>query len=72
MDALWRILCIYRVPSRIVQLLKDLHVGTLVAIRLGGQMGKEFTINNSVRQGCVVALLLFNVFLDFVVKQALC
>jgi hypothetical protein len=35
-DALWRILCIYRVPSRIVQLLEDLHVGTLVTVRLGG------------------------------------
>jgi hypothetical protein len=34
-------------------------------------MGKEFIVNNGVRQGCVVALLLFNVFLDFVVRQAL-
>jgi hypothetical protein len=39
-DALWQILWIYRVPSRIVQLLKDLHVGTLAAVRLGGQVGK--------------------------------
>jgi hypothetical protein len=40
-------------------------------IRLGGQVGKECTVNNSVHQGCVVAPLLFNVFLDFVVRQAL-
>jgi hypothetical protein len=70
-DALWRILRIYRVPSRIVQLVKDLHVGTFATVRLGGQVGKEFTINNGVHQGCVVAPLLFNVFLDFVVRQAL-
>jgi len=35
-DALWQILRIFRVPSRIVHLLEDLHVGTLAAIRLGG------------------------------------
>jgi hypothetical protein len=35
-DAMWRILRMYRVPFRIVQLLEDLHVGTLVLIRLGG------------------------------------
>ncbi len=34
-------------------------------------MSKEFTINSGVCQGCVVAPLLFNVFLDFMVKQAL-
>jgi hypothetical protein len=35
-------------------------------------VGKEFTtVSNGVRQGCVVASLLFNVFLDFIVKQVL-
>jgi len=70
-DALWWILRIYKVPFRIVQLLEDLHIRTLATVRLGGQVGKEFTVNSDVRQGCVVAPLLFNVLLDFVVKQAL-
>jgi hypothetical protein len=48
-----------------------LHIGTLATVRLGGQVGKEFTISSGVHQGCMVALLLFNVLLDFVVKQAL-
>jgi hypothetical protein len=52
-------------------MLEDLHVGTLATTRLGGQLGKEFTIINSVRQGYVVAPLLFNVFMNFVVRQAL-
>ncbi len=34
-------------------------------------MGKEFPVSNGVRQGFVVAPLMFNVFLNFVVKQAL-
>jgi hypothetical protein len=37
----------------------------------GGDLGQEFSVGNGVRQGCIVVALLFNVFLDFVVKQAL-
>jgi len=48
-----------------------LHIGTLATVRLGDEVGKEFTVNSGVRQGCVVAPLLFNVLLHFVVKQAL-
>jgi hypothetical protein len=70
-DAFWQILRIYRVLFRIVQLLEDLYIRTLAAVRLGGQVGKEFIVNSGVCQGCVVAPLLFNVFLVFVVKQAL-
>jgi hypothetical protein len=70
-DALWRILRVYRVPSKIVELLEDLHTGTLATVRLGGDLGQEFSVGSGVRQGCTVAALLFNVFLDFVVKQAL-
>lgn len=38
-DALWRILHVYRVPSKIVELLEDLHTGMLAAVRLGGGLG---------------------------------
>jgi len=70
-DAMWWILHIYKVPFRIVQLLEDLHLGTLTTVRLGGQVGKEFIVNSDVCQGCVVAPLLFNVIPDFMVKHAL-
>jgi len=70
-DALWRILRVYQVPSKIVELLEDLHTGMLAAVRLGGDLGQEFPVDSMVRQGCIVVTLLFNVFLDLVVKQAL-
>jgi hypothetical protein len=70
-DALWRILRVYQVPSKIVELLEDLHTGMLAVVRLGEDLGQEFLVGSGVRQGYIVAPLLFNVFLDFVVKQAL-
>jgi hypothetical protein len=70
-QTLWHILRTYQVPSKIVNLLEDLHIGTLATIKLGANLGQEFFITSGVRQGRIVALLLFNVFLDFVIKHAL-
>ena len=70
-DALWRVLSAYGAPPLLVELLMDLHTGTLAAVRLGALKGEPFSVSCGVRQGCVIAPLLFNVFIDFVVKQAL-
>jgi hypothetical protein len=40
-DALWWTLCIYKVPSRIIQLLDDLHVGTFATLGFGGKWAKN-------------------------------
>ncbi len=40
-------------------------------MRLGGHLGCNFPVTNGLRQGCVATLLLFNVFLDFIIKEAL-
>ena len=73
-DALWHVLRAYGTPPLLVELLMDLHAGTLAAVRLGALKGEAFSVSCGVRQGCVIAPLLFNVFIDFVatiVRQAL-
>jgi hypothetical protein len=70
-DALWRVLSAYRVEPKVVELLVDLHTGTQAAVKLGGEHGAWFDIGRGVRQGCVIAPLLFNVFFDCVVRLSL-
>jgi hypothetical protein len=70
-DALWRILRAYGVDDKLVELLMDLHTGTQAAVKLAGNVSDWFEIECGVRQGCVIAPLLFNVFFDCVVRQAL-
>jgi hypothetical protein len=70
-DALWRVLRVYGVHKKLVELLEDLHTGTQAAVRMGGGLSEWFDVQSGVRQGCVIAPLLFNIYIDFVVKQAL-
>jgi hypothetical protein len=53
-----------------VRVLQDLHTGTTASIRAFGGDSRPFEITGGVRQGCNIAPSLFNLFLDFVVKQA--
>jgi hypothetical protein len=70
-EALWRVLSAYGVGAKVVELLADLHTGTQAAVKLAGNHGDWFDINRGVRQGCVIAPLLFNVYFDCVVRVAL-
>jgi hypothetical protein len=70
-DALWRILAVYGVHPKLITLLKALHTDSTAAVRIAGQVGSSFATTSGVRQGCVIAPALFNIFLDFVVRKAL-
>jgi exonuclease III len=70
-DALWRVLAAYGVEPKVIELLADLHTGTQAAVKLAGEHGDWFDIGRGVRQGCVIAPLLFNVFFDCVVRLSL-
>ncbi len=48
-----------------------MHSGTQVVVRLDGHLGHNFIVTIGVGQGCVAIPLLFNVLLDFIVKEAL-
>ena len=68
--ALWRVLKLYGVHPKLISLLEDLHQGTQAAVRLDRQIGTWFDVGCGVKQGCIIAPLLFNVFMDFLVRKA--
>ena len=59
------------VHTKLIELLMDLHTGTHAAVRMGGVVSEWFDAHGGLRQGCVIAPLLFNINMDFnVVRQA--
>ena len=59
-----------RIPGKLQRLIRDLHTGTRSSIRCG-EVSKSFDVKSSVRQGCTLALALFNKFLDHMICIAL-
>ena len=70
-SALWKILESLGVPEKIVGLLKDLHDGTAACVKGFGRLSNWFPIKSGVRQGCIIAPMLFNIFIDFLLKESL-
>ena len=71
-SALWTILSrSFNIPEKLSQLIKTIHSGTTGLVRSDGKMSEEFPIRVGVKQKDVLAFMLFNMFLDAVIKVAL-
>ena len=57
--------------SKLVRILRALHIDTKSAVRAYGRVSEEFEITTGFRQGDVLAPTLFNVFFDAVITSTL-
>eukprot|EP00955_Chlamydomonas_euryale_P090931 364585-Chlamydomonas_euryale.AAC.3 len=48
-----------------------MHTGTEAVVRVDGAVGRSLTVKAGVRQGCVIKPMLFNVFVDHILQEAL-
>ena len=69
--ALFKVLKLYGIHSKLVALMEDLHSGTEALIKLEDKLSSNIRVHNGVRQGCVLAPLVFNIFMDFIVRKTL-
>ena len=68
---LWAILARFGVPPRMISIIRQFHDGILACIRLDeGRISEGFEVRQGLRQGCVLAPLLFNVFFADVLSSA--
>ena len=60
-DLHWAILERCGCFPRLVQFIRGLHDGMILRIRYGGDLSESFEVSRSVKQGCVLAPVLFNI-----------
>ena len=68
-DALWRILGLRGVPSKLINLMSELYSGTETAVRCGDNISDLFLVVTGVRQGCVLTPKLFSSCLDWILGR---
>ena len=66
---MWRIPKHYRVPEKIVNIIKCLYGGSTSTVRIDGILSQKFLITTGVLQGDRLALFLFITVLDYVLQN---
>ena len=69
-DGLFKILPIIGCPPKLLSFIKSFHDGTRDTVQYDGSMSEAFNINSGVKQGCVLASTLFNIFFSVLLKHA--
>ena len=71
-EALWSILqSSYHLPAKLISIIRAVHDGSRAAVRAYGRVSESFDVTCGVRQGCVLAPTLFNLYFDAVVHMSL-
>ena len=65
-DSLWKILRHYGIPQTLIEIIQSFYCNFSCTV---GNSDLSFEVKTGVRQGCVMSALLFNIAIDWVMKQ---
>ena len=67
---LWKILKEMGIPDHLTCLLRNLYAGQEATVRTGHGITDWFQIGKGVRQGCILSPCLFNVYAEYIMRNA--
>ena len=69
-NKLWKILKEMGIPDHLTCLLRNLYAGQEATVRNGHGTTDWFQIGKGVRQGCILSLCLFNLYAEYIMRNA--
>ena len=66
----WKILKEMRIPDHLTRLLRNLYAGQEATVRTGHGTTDWFQIRKGIRQGCILSPCLFNVYAEYITRNA--
>ena len=66
----WKILKEMGIPDHLTCLLRNLHAGQEATVRIGHGTTDWFQIGKGVRQGCILSPCLFNLYVEYIMRNA--
>ena len=70
LNKLWKILKEMGIPDHLTWLLRNLNAGQEVTVRTGCGKTDLFQIGKGVRQGCILSPCLFNLYAEYIMRNA--
>ena len=61
----------YKVPGLLIDIIEEMYTGTWCQVKTAEGSSEEFKVESGVRQGCVLSPLLFNCFMDKILRETL-
>ena len=69
-NKLWKILKEMGIPDHLTCFLRNLYAGQEAAVRTGHRTTDWFQIGKGVRQGCILSPCLFNLYAEYIMRNA--
>ena len=69
-NKLWKILRQMGIPDHLTCLLRNMYAGQEATVRTGHGTTDWFQIGKGVRQGCILSLCLFNLYAEYIMRNA--
>ena len=69
-NKLWKILKEMGIPDHLICLLRNLYAGQEATVRTGHGTTDWFQIGKRVRQGCILSPCLFNLYAEYIMRNA--
>ena len=69
-NKLWKILKDMGIPDRLTSLLRNLYAGQEATVRTGRGTTDWFQIGKGVHQGCILSPCLFNLYAEYIMRNA--
>ena len=69
-NKLWKILQEMGLPDHLIYLLRNLYAGQEATVRPGHGATDWFQIGKGVRQGCILSPCLFNLYAEYIMRNA--
>jgi hypothetical protein len=70
-EMMWQILVRYVIPTKIINIIKQLYCDASLRILHRDRIGTGFGVESGVKQGCILSPFLFNIILDTMRKVSL-
>ena len=67
--ALWQVLRMYDMGGKLLNGIKSMYIDSSASVRIKGGISEQFRIDSGARQGCIMSLWLFNIYVDGVRKM---